>query len=68
MALSADEKERIMQARGETSRTSATMTRIYRPIIDGKPITMLSISGLTPEQAETYCRDVFGARYTGMAG
>ena len=44
------------------------MTRIYRPIIDGKPITMLSISGLTPGEAEAYCRDVFGARYTGMAG
>ena len=68
MALSADEKERIMQARGETSRASAFKTRLYRPIIDGKSITMLSINGLTPNEAEAYCRDVFGSRYTGMAG
>jgi len=42
------------------------MTNIYRPIIDGQPITMLSLSGLTLEQAEAYCRDKFGARYGGM--
>ena len=42
------------------------MTRIYRPIIDGKTITMLSLSGLTQAQAEAYCRDKFGARYGGM--
>ena len=68
MALSADEKERIMQARGETSRVAAFKTRLYRPIVDGQPITMLSLSGLTLEQAEAYCRDKFGARFTGMAG
>ena len=43
------------------------MTTIYRPIVDGQPITMLSLSGLTQTQAEAYCRDKFGARFTGMA-
>lgn len=37
-------------------------TRLYRAIVDGKAITMLSLSGLSPRQAEAYCRGIFGDR------
>lgn len=37
-------------------------TRLYRAIVDGRPITMLSLSGRTLAEAEAYCRDIFGDR------
>ncbi len=37
-------------------------TRLYRAVVSGKPITMLSLSGMSPAQAEAYCRDIFGDR------
>lgn len=36
------------------------MTKLYHPIIDGKPVTMISLSGLSREEAEKYCIDKFG--------
>ena len=36
------------------------MTRLYTPIIDGKPITMISLSGLSEDEARAYCVDKFG--------
>lgn len=42
------------------------MTKLYRPIVDGHAIMMVSVSGLTKEQAAQYCRDIFGERFTGF--
>ena len=36
------------------------MTKLYKPIIDGKSITMISLSGLSRAEAEAYCIDKFG--------
>jgi len=36
------------------------VTKLYTPIIDNKPITMISLSGLSREEAEKYCIDKFG--------
>ena len=36
------------------------MTKLYQPIIDGKPVTMISLSGLSRDEAEAYCIDKFG--------
>lgn len=45
------------------------MTRLYMPIIDGKPITMISLSGLSEEEARRYCVDKFGEkRFGGFYG
>ena len=35
------------------------MTILYHPIIDGKPVTMISMAGLSREEAEKYCIDKF---------
>lgn len=37
-------------------------TQLYRAVVDGRPITMLSISGLTIDEARDYCRGIFGDR------
>ena len=69
MALSADEKERIMAARGESRGQSSSRTVLYMPIIDGKPVTMISLSGLSRDEAEAYCIDKFGKdRFGGFLG
>jgi len=66
MALSASEKERIMQARGESSLFAQGSTIIHHPVVDGKPVTMVSISGLSKTQAADYCRGIFGKRFSGF--
>lgn len=38
------------------------MTRLYRAMVDGKPVTMLAISGLDYQEAWRYCQGVFGRR------
>jgi len=68
MALTADEKEKIMAARGESQKAATGKTRLYTPIIDGKRITMISLSGLSEEEARLYCIDKFGEkRFGGFA-
>lgn len=62
MALSASEKEAIMAARGENNRQSASATKLYRPLVDGKRITLLAMSGMNREQAWAYCYGIFGER------
>ncbi len=67
MALTADQKEQIMQAR-ETERVATSKTRLYQATVDGKRVQMLSISGLGPEGAREYCAGIFGSRMTGFEG
>jgi len=43
------------------------MTRLYRPIVDGRKITLLAISGMNEEQARAYCVAIFGKRFEGFA-
>lgn len=37
-------------------------TKLYRPTVDGKKITMLALSGMGRDEAWAYCRDIFGKR------
>lgn len=37
-------------------------TNLYRPLADGKSITLLAMSGMNRDQAWAYCRDIFGKR------
>lgn len=61
MALSADEKEQIMQSRGgDTKEFSASGVKVYHPIIDGKPCIMTNTTGMSEAEAAEYCRDRFG--------
>ena len=60
MALTADEKERIMAARGESRGQSSSSTRRYMPLIDGKPLTMISMCEMTKAELEEYCIRQFG--------
>jgi len=64
MALTADEKEAIMQARGEASHAPTGPTRVYRPVVSGKAITMLAMSELSHSEAEAQCRAIFGERFS----
>jgi hypothetical protein len=66
MALTAEEKESLMASRGESGRFGESSTKLYRPIVDGKPITMVSVSGMDREQARAYCAGIFGKRFTGF--
>jgi hypothetical protein len=43
------------------------MTKVYRPIVDGYPLQMLAVSGLSQDEAFSYCRGIFGARFEGFA-
>jgi len=38
------------------------VTVLYRAVVDGRGVTMLSISGLPYPDAWQYCRDIFGDR------
>jgi len=41
-----------------------SQTKLYRATVDGKGVTMLALSGATKDEAEAYCRDIFGERMT----
>lgn len=59
MALTADEKERIMSARGETSRASSNTT-YYRVIFPcGKTFPMISMAGRNYDDALDYARGIW---------
>lgn len=38
-------------------------TKLYRPLVDGKRITLLAMSGMNLEQAWAYCYGIFGERF-----
>lgn len=61
MALTADEKERIMQSRA-SERVATSTTKLYRPTVDGKKITLLALSGMNRDKAWAYCYGIFGKR------
>jgi hypothetical protein len=45
------------------------VTKLYQPIIDSKPVTMISLSGLSIEEVEAYCIDKFCKdRFGGFLG
>lgn len=62
MALSANEKEVIMAARGENNRQPTSATKLYRPLVDGKRITLLTMSDMNRDEAWAYCHGIFGER------
>ena len=64
MALTANEKERLMAAR--TTEKLAAKTILYTAIVSGQPVQMVSVSGLDIEQASAYCVSIFGNRFEGF--
>ena len=41
--------------------------KLYKPIVGGEKLTMVSLSGLSLEQTEDYCKSIFGNRFQGMS-
>jgi len=41
-------------------------TKLYTPIISGIPVNMISLSGLTEDQAAKCCISIFGKRFQGF--
>ena len=64
MALTANEKERLMAAR--TTEKLAAKTILYTAIVSGQPVQMVSVSGLDYKQAHAYCVSIFGSRFEGF--
>ena len=60
MTISAQEKEKIMAARGQSS-IKATGSRRYQIELDsGKVITCIDLVGDPPDQVESGIREMFG--------
>lgn len=69
MALTAEQKEAIMAARGESERTgkqAAIKTR--QPIVDGRLLIMTNMGNMSEAEAGAFCIDKFGRdRFGGFA-